>query len=103
MILLTLLAVFCSLPLITLGASLSALYYTAFKMLEHDNENTIRNFFHSFRQNLIQGIGISLLLLGSLRFRHPTSSFFAQIDFGGEIFREDYSAIQAGLQIGWEF
>lgn len=64
MILLTLLAVFCSLPLITLGASLSALYYTAFKMLEHDNENTIRNFFHSFRQNLIQGIGISLLLLG---------------------------------------
>ncbi len=64
MILLTLLAVFCSLPLITLGASLSALYYVAFKMLEHDNENTIRNFFHSFRQNLIQGIGISLLLLG---------------------------------------
>ena len=50
MILLTLLAVFCSLPLITLGASLSALYYTAFKMLEHDNENTIRNFFHSFRR-----------------------------------------------------
>ena len=48
MILLTLLAVFCSLPLITLGASLSALYYVAFKMLEHDNESTIRNFFHSF-------------------------------------------------------
>ena len=45
----------------------------------------------------------SLLLLGSLRFRHPTSSFFAQIDLGGEFFREDYSSIQAGLQIGWEF
>ena len=37
---------------------------SALKMLEHDNESTIRNFFHSFRQNLIQGIGISLLLLG---------------------------------------
>ena len=45
----------------------------------------------------------SLLLWGSLRFRHPTSPFFAQIDFGGEFFREDYSAIRAGLQIGWEF
>ena len=32
MILLTLLAVFCSLSLITLGASLSALYYVAFKI-----------------------------------------------------------------------
>ena len=87
MILLTLLAVFCSLSLITLGASLSALYYVAFKMLEHDNESTIRNFFHSFWQNLIQGIGISLLLLG----------------FGGMLFfdvqfmmRLTFSAGQAG-------
>ena len=45
----------------------------------------------------------SLLVQGSLRFRHPTSSFFAQIDFGGEFFREDYTSLQAGLQLGWEF
>lgn len=70
MILLTLLAVFASLPLVTLGASLSALYYTAFKILEDDNQSTVRNFFHSFRQNLVQGMVISIivLVLGGLLF-----------------------------------
>lgn len=68
LILLTLLAVFASLPLVTLGASLSALYYTAFKILEDDNQSTVRNFFHSFRQNLVQGMVIStiILVLGGL-------------------------------------
>ena len=67
---LTLLAVFASLPLVTLGASLSALYYTAFKILEDDNQSTVRNFFHSFRQNLVQGMVISIivLVLGGLLF-----------------------------------
>lgn len=70
LILLTLLAVFASLPLVTLGASLSALYYTAFKILEDDNQSTVRNFFHSFRQNLVQGMVISIivLVLGGLLF-----------------------------------
>ncbi len=70
LILLTLLAVFASLPLVTLGASLSALYYTAFKILEDDNQSTVRNFFHSFRQNLVQGMAISIivLVLGGLLF-----------------------------------
>ena len=45
----------------------------------------------------------SLLLLGSLRFRHPTSSFFAQIDFGGEFFREGYTAMNLGLNLTWQF
>lgn len=63
LILLTLLAVFASLPLVTLGASLSALYYTAFKILEDDNQSTVRNFFHSFRQNLVQGMVISIIVL----------------------------------------
>lgn len=70
LILLTLLAVFASLPLVTLGASLSALCYTAFKILEEDNQSTVRNFFHSFRQNLVQGMVISIivLVLGGLLF-----------------------------------
>lgn len=63
LILLTFLTVSCCIPVITAGASLSALYYVAFRMIEHNNENTWKNFFHSFRQNLAQGMALSAIML----------------------------------------
>ena len=62
LIALTFLTVLCSLPLITAGASFCAMNYVCVKMLEHDNGGTIKNFFHSFRQNLFQGAAISLIM-----------------------------------------
>ncbi len=44
----------------------------------------------------------SLLVQGSLRLTHP-SSFFAKVELGGEFFREHYTAVNVGLQLGWEF
>lgn len=45
----------------------------------------------------------SLLVQGALRFASPDSAFFARMDLGGEISRDDYRALQVGLQLGWYF
>lgn len=45
----------------------------------------------------------SLLVQGALRFASPDSAFFARMDVGGEISRDDYKALQVGLQLGWFF
>lgn len=45
----------------------------------------------------------SLLVQGALRFASPDSAFFARMDVGGEISRDDYRALQVGLQLGWFF
>ena len=45
----------------------------------------------------------SLLVQGALRFASPDSAFFARKDVGGEISRDDYRALQVGLQLGWYF
>ena len=45
----------------------------------------------------------SLLVQGALRFASPESTFFARMDVGGEISRDDYRALQVGLQLGWFF
>lgn len=44
----------------------------------------------------------ALLLQGSLRLHH-TSNFFTQVDAGGEFFRTEATAVNAGLSFGWEF
>ena len=43
-----------------------------------------------------------MLLQSSVRFTHP-SNFFVQMDLGGEFFRTDYTAVNVGLQLGWDF
>ena len=44
----------------------------------------------------------SMLVQSSIRFTHP-SNFFVQMDLGGEFFRTDYTAVNVGLQLGWDF
>lgn len=44
----------------------------------------------------------ALLLQGSLRLHH-TSNFFTQVEAGGEFFRTNAAAVNAGLSFGWEF
>lgn len=61
--LLNLLCLLCCLPVVTAGASITALYYVSLKMARGDGVHIIRDFFHSFRQNLLQGTGITLILL----------------------------------------
>ena len=62
MVLLTFLTFITSIPVITAGTSFCALYYVAFKILEDDNRSTIKNFFHSFRENLLQGMVLTVCM-----------------------------------------
>lgn len=60
--LLNMLWVICSLPIVTMGASTTALMYSSMKL--HKNEGYWhRNFFKSFKENFKQSTGIFLLFL----------------------------------------
>lgn len=54
LIALNLLWILCSLPLITAGASTTALYYCVLKLHKDKEVNVFRDFFKSFRQNFKQ-------------------------------------------------
>lgn len=54
----------CSLPIFTIGASTTALYYVTLKMAKNEEGNLTKAFFHSFRENFKQGTIIWMILLG---------------------------------------
>ncbi len=60
--------VIASIPLFTIGPSLSALYSVTLKMAEGDSGNTILRFRNSFRENFRQGVTLWLILLGLAAF-----------------------------------
>lgn len=60
-ILLSCLWLLCSLGIITIGPATAALYYVTQKMVQGENPKIFRCFFHSFRENLKQGMAFSLI------------------------------------------
>lgn len=52
----------CSIPVITIGASLTAVFYAALKMARDEEGYVWKEFFKSFKQNLKQSILIELIL-----------------------------------------
>lgn len=95
---LNLLFLACCLPVFTIGASTTALFYTARKLLDGECVGLRKTFFHSFRQNLKQATVVLLILLiiGALAiadlilgFRTPGAS--------GNLFR----GIGIGLGLVW--
>lgn len=53
----------CSIPIFTIGASTTAVYYVTLKLARNDDGYTIRSFFKSFRENFKQATIIWLILL----------------------------------------
>ena len=53
----------CSLPIFTIGAATTALYYTSLKIVREEETNVTAMFFRSFRENFKQATGIWLILL----------------------------------------
>ncbi len=60
---LNLLFVICSIPVITIGASSTALYYVTLKMAKDEEGYITRSFFKSFKENFIQATVIWLIFL----------------------------------------
>ncbi|MBE5871970.1 MAG: DUF624 domain-containing protein [Lachnospiraceae bacterium] len=85
-ILLTLLWAVFSLPVITIGASTTALFYCALKIVKGEEGYLIKQFVKSFRANLLQGTIIWMLCLGmggalawNLWFFHAQESSMAKV------------------------
>lgn len=60
----------CSLPIVTIGASTTALYYASMRRIRTDESHVHRNFFRSFRQNFRQStiLWLMVLVFGSVLF-----------------------------------
>ena len=54
----------CSLPIFTIGASTTALYYACLKIIRGEESYPARMFFRAFRENFRQATRIWLILLG---------------------------------------
>ena len=53
----------CSIPIITIGASSTALYYTCLKIVRGEEKNITAKFFQSFKENFKQSTIIWLIML----------------------------------------
>lgn len=67
LLLLNLLWVICCIPIITAGASTTAMYYVALKIVKNEESYIIKSFFHSFKDNFKQAtiIWVIELLVGA--------------------------------------
>lgn len=66
-LLLSILWLVCSLPVITIGAATTAMFYVSFRLLSGEEEGCFRDFFRSFRENFRQAtlLWLAALLLGA--------------------------------------
>ena len=62
LIILNLLTIFCSLPVVTMGAAISALYDGVWRLRNHEG-TLLRNYFQAFRSNFKQATLLFLPLL----------------------------------------
>lgn len=63
LMILNLLCIICCIPVVTAGPAITAMYYITLKMARNEESYVIKGFFHSFKQNLKQGILIQILML----------------------------------------
>ena len=54
----------CSIPIVTIGASTTALYYTSLKIVRDEDSHVASTFFRAFRENFKQATVLWLILLG---------------------------------------
>lgn len=83
-ILLSLLWIVASLPLVTIGASTTALYYSVIKVLREESGGVWKSFWHSFRVNFKQSTLIGVPILLACVFWAMTLEAMAVADQSGE-------------------
>jgi len=62
---LNLLWLICSIPIVTIGASTTALYYSCLKIVRDEDSHVAATFFRSFRENFKQATVLWLILLAA--------------------------------------
>lgn len=86
---LNMLTLICSIPLFTIGASFTALYYVTMKMVRDEETYVTKDYFRSFKQNFRQGtlIWIILSVIGAvLAFDHRLMAVNSETMPGAKVF-----------------
>lgn len=70
----------CSIPIVTIGASTSALYYVVLKMVKNHEQYIIRSFFRYMKENFVSStiVWIMVLAIGFV----PAAGFFMMNQMG---------------------
>ena len=55
-------------PIVTIGPSVTALYYCYFSISMNQDSSIVKMFFHSFKSNLKQGVLLTLIFIGLMFF-----------------------------------
>lgn len=63
LMILNILCIICCIPVITIGPSITAMFYVTLKMVRNEESYVFRGFFHSFKQNFRQGVIINLIMI----------------------------------------
>lgn len=63
LVILNVLAVLCSIPIFTIGASWTAMYFVTIRMVRKEESYVVKDFFRSFKENFKQATVIWLLVL----------------------------------------
>lgn len=63
LMILNLVTLLCCLPVVTIGASLTAMHYVLLKMVRNEDSYIVRSFFKSFKENFKQATVIWLIIL----------------------------------------
>lgn len=100
-IILNILWTICSIPLFTIGASTTALYYCTLKLVRDEENGTIRMFFKSFKENFRQATIIWLLMAFVGLILGFDLYFFVKLYQGGGAFRFALQSITGALCILW--
>lgn len=80
------------LPLITIGASTTALYYTAIKAVLKEG-TVVKDFFKSYKENLKQSIVIEVILLIVAYIMYINWKIVFQMSGGGSVFKIVYFVV----------
>lgn len=63
LVILNVLVIFCSIPIFTIGASWTAMYFVTIRMVRKEEGYVIKDFFRSFKENFKQATIIWLIIL----------------------------------------
>ena len=94
LLLLNFLCILCCIPVVTAGASITALYYVTLKMARDEESYIARSFFRSFKQNFKQATIINIIMLSPLLF---CLSIFGLPEPEAELCTKDFSVCSLHL------
>ncbi|MCD8121921.1 MAG: YesL family protein [Clostridiales bacterium] len=99
--LLNILWMVCSIPIVTMGASTTAVYYVTLKLVRDEEGSTVKSFFKSFKENFKQATVIWLFLLVSAAVILFDLYFFIMIQTLPSTFRTIMIAVFLALAFVW--